>query len=47
MEGSALTILARLLRLKADTFVAGSAIFHARDYGDVIAQMRAVVAAVR
>ncbi|ACA11213.1 ribulose-phosphate 3-epimerase [Xylella fastidiosa subsp. multiplex] len=31
----------------ADTFVAGSAIFHARDYGDVIAQMRAVVAAVR
>ncbi|HHW4673300.1 MAG TPA: ribulose-phosphate 3-epimerase [Xylella fastidiosa subsp. pauca] len=31
----------------ADTFVAGSAIFHAPDYGDVIAHMRAAVAAVR
>lgn len=46
MEGSALTILARLL-VGADTFVAGSAIFHAPDYGDVIAHMRAAVAAVR
>ena len=31
----------------ADTFVAGSAIFGARDYADVIARMRAAVAAAR
>ena len=31
----------------ADTFVAGSAIFNAPDYGDVIARMRAAVAGAR
>jgi len=31
----------------ADTFVAGSAIFNAPDYADVIARMRAAVAAAR
>ena len=31
----------------ADTFVAGSAIFNAPDYADVIARMKAAVADVR
>ncbi len=39
--------IARIARAGADTFVAGSAIFGHADYAQVIAQMRAAVAAVR
>ena len=36
--------IAEVARAGADTFVAGSAIFNAPDYADVIARMRAAVA---
>ena len=39
--------IAQIARAGADTFVAGSAIFNAPDYADVIAKMRAEVAAAR
>jgi ribulose-phosphate 3-epimerase len=39
--------IGRIAAAGADTFVAGSAIFNAPDYADVIAKMRAEVAAAR
>ena len=39
--------IAEIARAGADTFVAGSAIFNAPDYADVIARMRAAVAATK
>jgi ribulose-phosphate 3-epimerase len=39
--------IAEIAAAGADTFVAGSAIFNAADYADVIARMKAAVAGVR
>jgi ribulose-phosphate 3-epimerase len=39
--------IAEIAAAGADTFVAGSAIFNAPDYGDVIRRMKDAVAAVR
>jgi ribulose-phosphate 3-epimerase len=39
--------IAEIAAAGADTFVAGSAIFNAPDYADVIGRMKAAVAGVR
>ncbi len=38
MEGVGIDNIGAIAEAGADTFVAGSAIFHARDYADVVAQ---------